>query len=248
MSFPLPPEAAGYQPKGLLVAGVHPRSGKTVACAGIAGVLGQLGFRAQAIKPMSFLPKVSIRQGYEQEFFHKVLPPTEPLEPFSVESPHTASATDWQRLVETCKKRIYPYILEAPGSVASPIRFVQDEVLDSIDLAKALNIPLLVVMAKQPDPIALLAPIFAYLWHRDAEVVGWMAVETTPTKPIPNWDTEILYMGHHYRIPYLGEITYSPSISVEALQQGNLIRITETGVDLFPIQQALDLMLPLKNF
>jgi dethiobiotin synthetase len=243
MSFPLPPEAAGYQPKGVLVAGIHPKSGKTVACAGLAGALGQLGFRVQAIKPFSFLPRLSVRRGTEQEFFNRVMPPIEPVDPFSTESAHTTTAMDWQRLLETSRKRIYPFLLEAPGCVASPIRYMQDEVTDVIDLAKALKLPILLVMSKQPDPVALLAPIFAYLWHRDAEAIGWLAVETSPTQA-PDWDAETLFLGHYYRIPYLGEIAYSPSISVEAMQQGNVIRTTEAGVDLLPIQQVLELGLP----
>ncbi len=243
MSYRLPPEAAGYQAKGLVVTGVSPHCGKTVACAGIAGALGQLGFKAQAFKPLNFTPAVSIRGGHEQAFFNKIVPPVEQGETLTAPTPQAVGNADWQRLLETCRKRVYPYILEAPGNVASPIRYLDDQVLDTVDLAKALDLPLLLVSARQPDAIGTLAPIFAYLWHRDANVIGWISVETQPTQT-PAWETEVLYLNHLYKTPYLGEIAYSPSISVEALQQGNLIRTTEMGVDLLPIQQALDLMIP----
>ncbi len=230
--------------RGLLVTGAHPKSGKTVACAGLAGVFDELGFPTQAIKPLSFQPMLSIRKGFEQTFFDRVIPPRQAIEVFSAESPLALKPLEWQHLIEICRKRIYPYILETPGNVASPIRYVQNEMYDSVDLSKALEIPMLVVTAKQPDLIACLAPVFAYLWHRDASAIGWLAVETAPTTA-PDWDSEILYLRSHYNIPYLGEIAYSPSISVEALQQGNLLRHTELGVDLLPIQQALNLLIPL---
>jgi dethiobiotin synthetase len=229
--------------RGLLVTGTHAKSGKTVACAGLAGVLNELGFQAQAIKPLSFQPGMSVRKGYEQAYFDRVVPPNQIVDVFSVESAQALTAVDYQRLIEACRKRVYPYILETPGNLASPVRYVQDEIIDSIDLAKAIEIPMLLVAAKQPDIIATLAPAFAYAWHRDAHVIGWLAVETAPTD-VPHWDSEILYLRSHYDIPHLGEIGYSPSISVEALQQGNLLRTTEMGVDLLPIQQALDLLVP----
>jgi dethiobiotin synthetase len=230
--------------RGLLLTGAHPKSGKTIACAGLAGVLNELGFQAQAMKPLSFQPTVSIRRSYEQAFFDRVVPPLQMVEVFSAESAQTLAPVDYQRLIEACRKRIYPYILEAPGNVASPIRYMEREMLDAIDLAKELGVPMILSVAKQPDIIGVLAPVFAYLWHRDAPAIGWLAVETEPAQT-PDWDTEILYLRSHYELPYLGEIAYSPSISVEALQQGNLLRTTELGVDLLPIQQALDLLIPL---
>ncbi|MCE3234515.1 MAG: hypothetical protein K0Q50_695 [Vampirovibrio sp.] len=229
--------------RGIIVTGAHPKCGKTIAAAGLAGVLTDLGFQTQAIKPLSFQPSLSIRKGYEQTFFDRVIPPYQAVDVFSAESPTLLKPTEWQHLLEICRKRIYPYILETPGNAASPIRYVQNEIYDAVDLAKALEVSMLVVTAKQPDIISVLAPVFAYLWHRDAHVTGWLSVETNPIEA-PDWDTEILYLRGHYDIPYLGEIAYSPSISVEAMQQGNLLRNTELGVDLLPIQQALNLLIP----
>ncbi|WP_373532015.1 dethiobiotin synthase [Vampirovibrio sp.] len=229
--------------RGLLVTGTHAQCGKTVVCAGLAGVLNDLGFTAQAIKPFSFQPEVTIRGGYEQAFLDRLNPPRQALDLFSKPSPLKMSKQDWQQLQEICRKRIYPYLLESPGSVASPIRFVENELSDSVDLAKALEIPMLLVTQKKPDLIGTLAPMLAYLWSKDATVVGWLAVESQPTHA-PDWDEEVFFLRGHSDIPYLGEIAYSPSISVEALQQGNLLRNTELGVDLLPIQQALNLLVP----
>jgi dethiobiotin synthetase len=229
--------------RGMVVTGTHAKCGKTIACAGLAGVLNDLGFHAQAMKPLAFQPRVSLRRGYEQSFFDRVIPPLQMVDVVTSESPRAVSPMEYQRLMEACRKRVYPYLLETPGNAATPIRLASEEMKDAADLAETLGLPMLVVTSKQPDIIGTLAPVLAYLWSRDAKVAGWLAVETHPVET-PDWDYEILYLRSQHDVPYLGEIPYSPSISVETLQQGNLLRATELGVDLLPIQQALDLLIP----
>lgn len=229
--------------RGLMVVGTHVKCGKTIACAGLAGVLNTLGFTAQAIKPLNFEPAITIRKGYEQAYFDRLVGQPQPVEVLSRESAHGVSVTDWQRWQEMCRKRVYPYVLEAPGRVASPLSFTLDGFLDAVDLAKGLEIPIVLVTSKQVDLSGALSPALAYLEKREAEVIGWLAVETAPI-PTPDWDFEVLFVQKQSQLPYLGEIAYSPSISVETLQQGNLLRTTEMGVDLLPIQQALNLLIP----
>jgi hypothetical protein len=247
-----------HDTRGLIVTGTHARCGKTVACAGLVGVMSGLGFKVQAIKPMSFLPTVSLRKGCEQAYFDRLNPPLQPVDGFSVDSPYSVTKLDWQRLIEGCRKRVYPYLLETPGSLASLLRPPGTdsggasrvgeprsvEIIDCVTLAQTLEIPILLVTSKQPELIACLAPAFAYLQQRQAPLVAWLAVETAPIQA-PTWDQDVLYLSHRYDVPYLGELAYSPSISVETLQQGNLLRTTEMGVDLLPIQQAWDVAIPL---
>lgn len=247
MSYSTPPsffQKGLHDTRGLIVTGTHSRCGKTVACAGLAGILNDLGFQIQAIKPLYFLPPVSLRKGYEQAYFDRLRPPLQAVDVFSVESSYVMSKMDWQRLLDTCNKRVYPYILETPGSIASPLRYDGMHVLDSVELAKILQAPLLVVTTKQSDIIGCMATAFAYLTERRAPVAGWMVVETTPPEPLPTWEQDILYLSRRYTAPYLGELGYSPSISVEAMQQGNLYRMTEQGIDFLPLQQALDISIP----
>lgn len=230
-------------PHGIVVVGTHPHCGKTVACAGIAGAMAQLRFRIQAIKPLGFTPKLSITSAKETFFFNKVLPPLEMADTVWTESAHQVTAKDWQRAMELCQRRVYSYILEAPGMLGSPVRYIQGEVFDASDWAQALQSPILIVTSKQPDVIANMGPAFSYLWRKNAQLLGWIAVETSSSNT-PYWETDVLYLTQQYQVPYLGEISHSPSISVEACQQGNLIRTTEMGLDLLPIQQALQLLVP----
>ncbi|HEY9744668.1 MAG TPA: dethiobiotin synthase [Oculatellaceae cyanobacterium] len=241
MNRPSLPNAG--RPQGIVVAGTHPRCGKTVACAGLAGVLSQLGFRTQAAKPLVFTPKISLSHSRDLLFFNRVLPPWSTFEPVWAESAHHVSVQDWQRILESCRKQPYGYILETPGLLASPLRYLPEGFMDASDLAQALQNPLLLVTPKQPDIIAALAPAFAYCRLKNTPLLGWIAVETSPTEA-PHWDTDVLSLTQQYQVPYLGKIAYSPSISVEACQQGNLLRMTEMGVDLLPIQQELQLLVP----
>lgn len=226
-----------------MVVGTSARCGKTVACAGLAGAMAQLGFRLQAFKPLGFTPKLSITSARETLFFNKVLPPVEASETIWAESAHQTTVKHWQRVMELCQKRNFDFILEAPGQLASPLRYVQGEAFDATDWSQMLQTPLLIVTSKQPEVIAVMATAFSYLWRKNAVALGWIAVECAPVH-LPNWETDVLYLTQQYQAPYLGEIAYSPSISVEACQQGNLIRTTETGVDLLPIQQSLQLLVP----
>lgn len=229
--------------RGLLVVGTHPKCGKSVASAGLAGVLNELGFTVQAIKPFCFQPEVTVRNGYEQAFFDRLNPPRQPLELLAKPSPWQVTAGDWQYVQELCRKRVYPYILEAPGSVAAPIRFTDLALTDAVDLSEALAIPLVLVTSKSPEVIGTMRPALSYLRDRAARAIGWLAVETQATRVV-DWEQDVLFLRGHSNISYLGEIAYSPSVSVEALQQGNLFRLTELGVDLLPIQQALNLRVP----
>jgi len=247
---------AGRNPmdaRGLIVTGTHAGCGKSVACAGLAGALNELGFHPQAMKPLAFLPEISMRKGYEQAFFDRVVPPLQMVDLLTADAPRAVTPVEYQRLVEICRKRVYPYLLETPGNAATPIRLGSSELLDAADLASMLGLPILIVTSKQRDLIGSLAPVLTYLEKRQADVMGWLSVETTPPKLMPpqtipietsERDQEILALRSRHQATYLGEIPYSPTISVENLQIGNLISATEMGVDLLPIQQALDLVVP----
>jgi dethiobiotin synthetase len=245
------PDVSGKRPQdahGLIVTGTQARCGKTVLCAGLVGVLRELGFRAQAIKPLAFLPPLTIRRSFEQTYFDRLSPPLQPVDTLSAESPHAIEVRDWRRLIELCRKRAHPYILETPGGLSTPIRVTGEETLDAVDLAAALELPLLLAARKEEDILAVLPPVFAYAALRQAPLIGWVAVETEPPPPgaaVTAWPQDLAYLNRYCNVPYLGEIPFSASVSVEALRQGNLFRITETGVDLLPIQQALNVSVPL---
>lgn len=245
-----------HAPRGLIVTGTHARCGKTVVCAGLAGVMRELGFQVQAIKPMAFLPPTDIRKGYEQTFFDRLSTAAphheaalQKVDILSAHSPHAVSPAEWRNLISLCHKRAYPYIFETPGSLSTPLRAGCDETPGVKELAEALALPVLLVTRKHPDILAILPPALAYAAHREIPLMGWVAVETEAVAAsavsFNTWQDDLVYLSSYSNVPYLGEIPFSPSISVETFHQGNLLRLTEMGLDLFPIQQALDVAIPM---
>ena len=223
----------------LLMVGAVPRCGKTALAAGLAGALRALGFSVQTVKPLVFTE--SGLGNTDQDFMDRINRPLVNLTTLTAPSPHEVSNLAWNRLLDSCKGIACPTLIESPGTVASPLKFVNDETMEAVDLARILGIPMLVVTRKSSSLIGDIVPTLAYLQDQSVPVVGWIAVETTLAHT-PHWDEDALYVSSRFRVQHLGTIPYSPSISVELNQQGNLIRLTESNVDLLPLQQALHLM------
>jgi dethiobiotin synthetase len=230
--MPLPPI------EGLILTGTVARCGKTVALAGISAVLHQEGFQVQAMKPIEFLPATSMMKGREQAFLQKVLPSRYGSECLGFESAHEVNHVYWNRLIDNCRKSPYPALIETPNTAAAPLGFIRQNALDSTAMAQELGIPILIVTPKSPQLIGQLIPTLTYLRAKNTIIAGWLGVETSPNET-PYWDEEVLYITHEYQVAYLGTIPHSPSISVEGLQQGNLIKITETNLDLLPLLHTL---------
>jgi len=231
---------------GLLIAGATPRCGKTIVAAGIMGVLLDLGFKTQAVKPLIFSEKTFSERADQINPDQAYLDMIENgramqrVETVLASSPYEVNTLLWNRMMENCKKSVYPLVIESPGTVAQPLRMDGNVFIDAVDWSLLLELPILLTVRKSPQVIADLAPALAYLYEGEADVIGWVAVETRP-EPYAHWDEDRFLISREYDTPFLGEITWSPSISVEMRQQGNLLKLTEAGVDLLPIQQAMDL-------
>jgi dethiobiotin synthetase len=232
---------------GIIVTGTVPQAGKTVVCAGLSAVFSDLGFKVLPVKPLVFATPQTLVKNRDSDYFRQVLPVggafnTMPTTVYG--SPQEFSETAWLRLTAQCENSVHPFLLETPGSLASAIQVASDGLKDATDLAKALNAPVLLVAPKAPDLPGTLIPALTYCWHKDVKLAGWIAVEAEPCTPL-HWEDEVTYLCYNFNAPFLGCINYSPSISVPLLQQGNILRQTETGIDLLPLQHALNLTLPI---
>lgn len=244
------PTPVGPNHRGILIVGTMPQCGKTLVTAGIAGALAEMGFPVHALKPMTFTRSEIPKPQHDQVFLNLMTRVLHPPEIIQVDTPEGLSVMLWNRMIEQMRNMPYPVLLEAPGSVASPLRYQQDDhhsltVIDIVDLSRLLEMPIVLVTPQTPELIAQLAPALAYLWNRSAEVLGWIAVATDATQPesdysIGHWDKQCQLINREYQTPHLGTVPYSPSISIPRLQQGNLIRACESSLDLFPIQQTLN--------
>jgi dethiobiotin synthetase len=229
--------------EGLIITSTAPRSGKSVVTAGLASALLQEGMKVQAIKPLEFRSPMAIRQSMDQPFFDKATRALQTFTPIEVESAYDISNLTWARVIEATRKTVFPALIETPGTIASPIRHESGNMIDAIDLAHLLGVPILIVTPKTPNLIEQAAPALAYLQLRQGTSplgIGWIGVETKPTQA-PHWESESFYLSQQYRIPCLGTLPYSPHLSVESMQIGDLTELTAMAIDLLPLQHALKL-------
>lgn len=241
---------------GLMVVGTSGKCGKTVACAGIAASLIENGFQVIASKPLVYYdtPNPPLFNE-EQRFIDRLARPLSSPETVILPGPQEMSNVVWKRLLEQLKAAPYPLILETPGSLASPLRYnsgfqedlgieTNQTIINAIDLARILNLKILLVTPASKSPYAEVAMAASYLAQRQHGAIGWISVETNGEPPNNScWDQESFMVGQDYHLPYFGNIGYSSSISVTLCQHGNLLRQTEMGVDLLPIQQAMEMAL-----
>lgn len=229
---------------GLLVVGATPQCGKSAVTAGIGLALEQLGMRVDVVKPVDFHNHRHYQPGplSDGEFLARCLPPSQSVQSVWLPSAMEMTGLHWNRLLKVCTDMPNPVIIDTVGTVATPIRFdAADHISTVLDLAKAVGFPILLVVRKSPWVIEQMVPVLTLLAKTRTPVMGWVAVETAPAGPLPFWENDCHYLMGAHRIPCLGELPHHPSIQVGQGYTGALHDMTELGVDLLPIQQALSL-------
>lgn len=229
---------------GILVLGADSACGKTVITAGLAASLIESGFRVQAYKPLAFCPAVSLKQGQEQAYLNKITQQFIQAETLHLESPWDMTVPLWNRMLEQCKTLQYPCLLEGPGLVSTPWQLVNRQPVDGPDMAKDLGLPILLVARAEPDFVAKTRAALAYIQSKLGESLGFIRVQTMPdSQDADHGLQEAMMISQEYGVPFLGELPYSPSISVQGMQQGNLIRLVQDNIDLLPLQMGIGLTL-----
>ena len=143
-----------------------------------------------------------------------------------------------------------------PGGAASPVCFEENSVgtltntwRDSADLANEFIQPCIVVAKHQIDAIERLVMTCAYLQHKGLVVIATATVETEPNggAELEKRRTRadfLIGLNSKTGVPFLGCIKNSRSVSVPRVTQGNLIKQTESGLDLLPLLKAINLTMP----
>ncbi|MBC7998647.1 MAG: hypothetical protein IAF58_11935, partial [Leptolyngbya sp.] len=89
------------------------------------------------------------------------------------------------------------------------------------------------------DALEKIILALSYLNSREARIVGVTTVETNefpPSQQLQMTRSELeLALMSRTNISYLGAIEHSPSISVPRVNQGNLIKVISSGVDLLHV-------------
>lgn len=222
-------------PKGLIVTSPKKSSGKTVVACGIAGAINELGINIEAVKPLDFDP-----ENKDASFFVKVTKKIPFYEPINVKDWTRTYEKHWNQIIKISNNFEYAVLMETPCSVATPIR-ADGEILDCVDLSKRLSWPILLVLKADKFIYENAMLAMAYLNSKEADVLG--IIVTCPFDNTPmDWIENIIEkVQTAHKLYCFGILPFSPSISVEEQNQGNIITLTSNNIDLTPIQKALNL-------
>lgn len=229
--------------EGTLILGTDSGCGKTTVTAGLTAAIMTSGFRVQAFKPLVFCPEVALNPTQEQVFINKITQQYIHVDTITAPSPWELTMPLWNRMIEQCKQLQYPCFLEAPGQVATPWQILDGRITDGPDVAQQLGLSVLLVAEAGGDFLEKTRSALNFLHSRNIEPLGFIRVQTTPDSRDLLSPQEPFLLAREQAVPFLGDLPYSPSISVAGLQQGNLIRLIQENIDLLPLQVGMGLTL-----
>lgn len=236
-------------PLGLSIVGCDFACGKTAFLTGLACSLQEEGMASRAIKPICTGDKRSAEA--ELTFISTIThtPLNYPVQ-YMVAS-GSLKQFEFAEAVRVALASGDMTLVELPGSAALPLSLAGcpgSAWKDTCDFACEIGYPTVVVARYDHSTVEKLILNATYLQSRGLKVIGLVAVKTRP-EALP---AEIILpeaMGiasqEKLAVPYLGSVEYSPSVSVEHVNQGNVIKTTSQAIDLLPVITALNLTVTL---
>jgi len=234
---------------GLTVLGSESNCGKTAFMTGLTAILRQQGLIVRAVKPVCIGPRE--RGEAELSFISSITGTPKNYPAVFLSSPKNFSHIQWSQAVSICLNSKEITLVEAPMSLASAMTVEQTEDngltrcwKDSADFAVELHFPVVIVARHNEEAIERLVLSWAYAKSRGLDVIGFVTVETAFGQGsvfesgLTRSEVDLLLQSRT-GLPYLGCLKFSPSISVHRVNQGNLVKMTESGVDLLPVLKAL---------
>lgn len=255
---------------GLTIVGTEAGCGKTAIMAGLARTLRDQGQELRAIKPLAIGPReklerelsfLSLVTGTPRNYGAIAVGDKQPGDVYWTEALSLVRSGRLFTMVETCGSAVTPICFEtgididsrdtAQSKQRSGQSSGQKSVSsgfhwrDSRDLALELGFPVIIVARHNQEAIEKLILTHNYLTTGGVNVSGLVTVECTPGEGavlearLTRSDLELL-LATRIAAPYLGALKYSPSISVTRVNQGNLVKVLENGVDLLAFRRALN--------
>jgi dethiobiotin synthetase len=252
--------------QGLTVVGTEAGCGKTAIMAGLARALRDQGQELRAIKPLAIGPReklerelsfLSLVTGTPRNYGAIAVGEKQPGDVYWTEALSLVRSGRLFTMVETCGSAVTPICFETGLDIdgretaQSKQRSGQNSGSsgfhwrDSRDLALELGFPVIIVARHNQEAIEKLILTYNYLTTGGVNVCGLVTVECTPGEGavlearLTRSDLELL-LATRIVAPYLGALKYSPSISVTRVNQGNLVKVLENGVDLLAFRRALN--------
>lgn len=234
---------------GLLVIGTEHNCGKTVLITGLAAALKNQGFSVQAIKPVFMGAKK--KADAELSFMSSIAQTPANYPHQHLDKPGRLNSPSWQQAILLSRQKAELTLIELPGSPATPVSIDDENSIfwkDTAQLAMEFNLPCLIVGKHTDDALEKLILACTYLKAQGLDIIALATVETEPGQGasferMTRAEVE-LALSARTSVQYAGCIKYSPSISVQNGNQGNLIKMTEAGIDLLVLIKELNLNVP----
>jgi dethiobiotin synthetase len=240
---------------GLTILGTEFGCGKTVLITGLAALLNEQGFQAEAIKPVVCGPQQAWQT--ELSFISTITHMPLDYQPIVFRPGVGMDRNSWRKATHAKRRSSKLTLVETPGSCGTPLIFEEQLTnaqgsawQDSCDLALEIGFPCILVAKHNEELLEKLSVCSQFIKAKALELIGLITVEVTEGEGgkleelLTRTQIELLLLGKT-QIPYLGCIKYSPSISVPHVKQGNLIKSTSAGLELLGMIKALNLKVPL---
>jgi len=235
---------------GLTVMGTESGCGKTAIMTGLTAAFRQQGLAIRAVKPVCLGQRD--RSEAELSFISSITGTPRNYPATFAASAKNLSYAQWSQALSICLNTTHLTMVETPGSLATPMSFEQSDPRDptcswkdSTDFAVELHFPVLIVAKHNEEAIEKLVLAWSYASTHSLVVAGLVTVETAngegrALESKLSRSEVSLILNSRTSVPYLGCLKYSPSISVPRVNQGNLVKMTETGVDTLVVRKALE--------
>ncbi len=242
--------------RGLTILGTDLSCGKTVFATGLAAMLKRQ-IAVRAVKP------ICGKSGQSELSFISTITCT-PIDyaPSMVGSPARLYDSQWQDAIASTRALDALNIVEAPCAIATPFYVYQghalgdlllagpdvpcDFIYDPCQFALDVGYPVVLVTSHTDTTLEKLITAHGMALSRKLGVIGLVSVETTEAagrdfeRKYSRMDVE-LTLQERTLTPYLGCIKHSQAIDVHQIVQGNLIKMTEGGLDLLSLFKKLAL-------
>lgn len=224
----------------LLLVGCEPACGKTVIGAGLAAVLAEQGVPARVVKPLRI---GAVRpESSEMRFIRSIASTEVDYEIRCLDFPPCLD--DGRELILGATRPGSFTIVEIPGTAATPVDINLGAWTSVGEMVAITGLPCLLVCRYSIDALERLDLFYRYLYGCGADVVALVMVETSKNDAtimndrLSRDDLQIL-LTNRIGLPFLGVLSYSSSLSVPLVSQGNLKKNIEKDLDLLALRQCV---------
>jgi len=228
---------------GLFVTATDTDVGKTVIAGGLAGALRQRGMKVGVYKPIQSGHLTSDPNGdaYRLKELSGVKSQLSQICPYSVEEPLTpvlalrragekVSLNEIEQGYEELRTEFSSIIVEGAGGLAVP--YVEEGLV--VDVAKKLNLPLLIVARPNLGTINHTLMTIEYAKKHGLSIIGFVISGLGKTPIGISEQTNPQMIAHYGQVPHLGTLPWLKHIS-----RTEVVKAILTHLDLETIERRL---------